>query len=295
MGHLNTVYHVGYPYSFRQEGNPPTIQFSLAEDGLKADIDVDYRSSKAPQALWNGHLTSSNSDVRSGINYDLHNGRWQGFVAWWRGIFGDLGDDDQGQNDLISLGPPIVPTDLPPDRPRGAPIENVSDATQEFLTDWLIRKNFDEALAFLSDQSLACMNLDDDAHQETIPTAEARLQLREIMAGVADEMGDTDNLTEAIEVVEPWDNRDQLITHPFRREFSVFGMETADAEEHLCSVPETTAPTTALSPVPQARYGIYFGSLFRFKFGDREGGVLGLLWKLIEGQWQIVTYKVFTP
>jgi hypothetical protein len=295
MGHLNTVYHVGYPYSFRQEGKPPTIQFSLSEDGSKADIDVDYRSSKAPAALWNGHLTSSNSDVRSGENYDLHNGRWRGFVAWWRGLFGDLKDDEQGQRDLLSMGPPVVPTDLPPNRPLGASIEYVEEATQEFLTDWLVRKNFPEALDFLSDQSLACMNLDDDAQEETITATQARLLLREIMEGVADQMGDTDNLTEAIEQVEAEKNKDRMIAHPFSREFSVFGMETADAETYLCSSPETTAPTSALAPVPQARYGIYFASLFRFKFGDREGGVLGLLWRRVEGQWQIVTYKIFTP
>jgi hypothetical protein len=72
-------------------------------------------------------------------------------------------------------------------------------------------------------------------------------------------------------------------------------MDSADAEQQMCSVPDTSGSTGALAPEPQARYGIYFGSLFRFKFGQREGGVLGLLWRRIEGQWQIVTYKVFTP
>ena len=46
--HDNTVYHVGYPHSYRQVGREPNIQFSLSEDGLRADIDVDYRSSKSP-------------------------------------------------------------------------------------------------------------------------------------------------------------------------------------------------------------------------------------------------------
>jgi hypothetical protein len=55
--HENTVYHPGYPHSYRQSGREPNIQFSLAEDGLAADIDVDYRSSRSPQALFNGHLT----------------------------------------------------------------------------------------------------------------------------------------------------------------------------------------------------------------------------------------------
>ena len=43
-----------------------------------------------PAAMFNGHLTSANSDVRAGNNHERHNGRWGGFVAWWQGVFGSL-------------------------------------------------------------------------------------------------------------------------------------------------------------------------------------------------------------
>ena len=49
--HENSVYHAGYPHSHRQASGMPSIQFSIAEDGLSADIDVDCRGSKAPQSL----------------------------------------------------------------------------------------------------------------------------------------------------------------------------------------------------------------------------------------------------
>jgi hypothetical protein len=64
----NTAFHAGYPHSYRLGSGAPSIQFSVAEDGLSADIDVDYRTSKAPQSWFNGHMTSSNSDVRAGDN-----------------------------------------------------------------------------------------------------------------------------------------------------------------------------------------------------------------------------------
>jgi hypothetical protein len=41
-----------------------------------------------PAALFNGHLTSSNSDVRAGNNYDRHLNRWTEFQNWWRSFFG---------------------------------------------------------------------------------------------------------------------------------------------------------------------------------------------------------------
>ena len=138
FGHENTVYHVGYPRSYRQEGNVPNMQFSVSEDGKRADIDVDYRSSKSPHALFNGHLTSSNSDVRAGDNYDKHNGRWTGLVNWWQDIFGDIGIRHAAGSDLLARTVAELPTPLPPDRPLGAAPEELYEAAQEFLTDWLV-------------------------------------------------------------------------------------------------------------------------------------------------------------
>ena len=91
----NTVYHHGYPVNYRQDGSAPTIQISMSKDARHADIDVDYRSSKFPQALINGHLTAANSDVRAGNNTQRHLQRWQGLTDWWRNLFGlDVSEPD---------------------------------------------------------------------------------------------------------------------------------------------------------------------------------------------------------
>src|SRR5689334_11370018 len=76
----NTVYHHGYPLNYRQDGGTPSIQISVAKDSRHADIDVDYRSAKFPEALFNGHLTAANSDVRARGNTQKHLQRWQGLT-----------------------------------------------------------------------------------------------------------------------------------------------------------------------------------------------------------------------
>ncbi|HYI96816.1 MAG TPA: hypothetical protein VEX68_24960 [Bryobacteraceae bacterium] len=68
----NTVYHKGFPTSFRSADGTPSIQFSVTRDSTRADIDVDYRSSRFPVALMNGHLTASNCDIRAGDNDAKH-------------------------------------------------------------------------------------------------------------------------------------------------------------------------------------------------------------------------------
>jgi hypothetical protein len=280
-GPENTVYHVGYPHDFRQIGSVPNMQFSVSEDGLKADIDVDYRSSRLPRALFNGHLSAANSDVRAGNNVDSHNGRWAGFVAWWRAIFGDLPQGQEGPQDTLAEAVSAeVPTPLPPDRSAGISIERLEDAVQEFLTDWLVRREIDEALAFLSDRSSACINVDDDAEYEGLDARRARAALRETMRYVVDEIEKPLNLTEAIEAVRPMKADRQPVAHAFDGEFTIIELSPDEASPYLCEQQQRPTPD-----------GTYFGALFRFQQSD--GGALGLLWTREGGVWKLISFQVF--
>ncbi|HXV65110.1 MAG TPA: hypothetical protein VEK15_30735 [Vicinamibacteria bacterium] len=285
LGHLNTVYHVGYPYSYRQSGGLPSIQFSMSEEGDKADIDVDYRSSKFPQAMFNGHLTSSNSDVRAGDNPERHAARWSGFVAWWQDVFGRLpfGEKEEAGPDLLSREPPEIPTPLPPNRPYGEEPSELHDAAQEFLTDWLVRRDIDESAQFISPRILACVNTDDDNDLEMHREREAAAVLRDGMRQINVELGVVRNLTEAIDVVLPWRESIRVQAQPFERDFATLELTNGDASPYLCG--ETVATGD-----PQM-YGTYFATLFRLKV--RGGGALGLLWMKENGHWRIVAYEVF--
>ena len=82
----NTVYHKGYPICYRSKPSVPSIQVSSTRDKTRADVDVDYKSSGFPKGLVNGHLSSSNSDVRAGRNDEIHNSQWSGLNNWWRNL-----------------------------------------------------------------------------------------------------------------------------------------------------------------------------------------------------------------
>ncbi len=285
LGHLNTVYHVGYPYSFRQQGGLPNMQFSISEDGTKADIDVDYRSSKLPNAMFNGHLTSSNSDIRAGDNHEKHQGRWGGFVAWWRGVFGELEHHEESGSDvsLLSRGRLEVPTPLPPNRPPGANPDALEDAAQEFLTDWLVRGNVDEALGFVSMNALACLDTDDVAGDETLTPQRARALLVEAMKAAASKLDDRNNLTEAVEVVLPWRESIRVMEHPYDKDFALMELTNRDASVYLCGNPPVGGANDS--------YGTYFGAMFEYKLSG--SAVIGLLWAREDNAWRIVAWEVF--
>jgi len=257
------------------------MQFSVSEDGLKADIDVDYRASRVPQALFNGHLTAANSDVRAGNNVDRHSGRWAGMVAWWRVSFGDLPGGQAGPRDTLAQAAEAeVPTPLPPDRPAGATIGRPEDAVQEFLTDWLVRRDIEEALTVLSARASACINIDDDAEYEALDAGRAEAALRETLRYVLNRIEKPHNLTEAIDAVLPPEVDRPLLSHSFEGEFSIRELSPDEVAEYGCGQPQR-----------QAADGTYYGAVFRFK--GVGGGALGLLWTKEAGAWKLVSFQVF--
>jgi len=143
----NTVFHRGYPVNYRQSGGEPSIQISISRDGRQADIDVDYRSPKFPVALFNGHLTAANSDVRAGNNTQRHDRRWIGLTDWWRDLFGLPGKEEATA--------PIREGEIPPHPRKGR--GKLDEAVQDFLSSWLTEQKPELAAAYLSTRSFACL------------------------------------------------------------------------------------------------------------------------------------------
>ena len=137
----NSVYHIGYPINFRQQGGAPSIQFSITRTGLRADIDVDYRKSSGPTALINGHLTAGNSDVRAGGNYFRHINRWEGFGDWWQSLFGFT--TLIPKSDLAALSSQYHKPEVRDSQP-------VQAAALDFFKDWLVDGKPQIALAYMS-------------------------------------------------------------------------------------------------------------------------------------------------
>jgi len=293
QGSENSVYHAGYPISYRLSGKYPSIQFSVSEDGKKADIDVDYRSSKMPSALFNGHLTSANSDIRAGENAERHTLKWAGLIEWWRQFFQPEVEENEEEpkTSLLSYSNDEEPIDLPPDRAERAEPPELHDAAQEFLTDWLVRQEREEAEHFFANRMLACVDTDDDVRDEVLRDETAKEELRGIMEAANDELGDRDNLTEAINAVQTWDTSDRPVKQPFDGDFTLVELANEDVDEFLCR-PLSGTKTSSARPSGQ-QYGTYFATLYRFKVPGQAGAVFGLLWTRENGNWRIISYEAY--
>jgi hypothetical protein len=286
--HDNTVYHPGDPYSYRLGAGVPSSQFSLSEDGLSADIDVDYRASKMPKSLFNGHLTASNSDVRSGDNAQLHERRWSGFANWWSEVFGAVRFGDQSDEGAGPLGgaPTRSPTPVPPNRAANASIPDIADAVQEFLTDWLIRRNYQEAASFFAPDVLRCVADSMDINPTSSPERlrQASLQLLE---RAANQWGRPTSLTLAMNPVIPWSPAVDIVKQAFEQDFTIVEAPTELGALYECGA--TPPKTFVASSTPQ--YGTYYGAVLQVVREGRPGGTIVFVWRRVNGEWRLVAYR----
>jgi hypothetical protein len=273
----NSVYHKGYPTSYRGQGGVPSVQISVAQDGRRADIDVDYRGSSFPIALFNGHLTASNSDVRAGGNYDKHLNRWSGIQNWWRGFFGVR--QERMPDEIPSASPLAIPK-----APRIGK-KNVEVMVNDFLHAWLIEGDVMAAMGYISERSYACLAQDSDDPSD-FDRGLAPFQVMTNLKSAQASLGKHDSLN-GLTVGTRFSKAGlRVVQQPHHAQFVVYSVPddiaaAFDCESRLMLGDPRSAGRT---------YGNYFGATF-YVAGERDVPV-ALLWGRENGYWKIVSWRV---
>jgi hypothetical protein len=274
----NTIYHKGYPISYRQPGIP-SIQISISRDHRHADIDVDYRSSKFPVGLFNGHLSSANSDIRSGDNYARHSDRWQGLLNWWSDFFG-IGAALQER--LAELQEDLSPG------PRPAARGKLEEAVNDFFGAWMVERDVRSASTYFSRESFECLDADARQMGEEAPPGLTLAKTRYDMVQYLGRVSVTGSLSEWIAPVAPWDQRLKPAKRKTVVPYALFEMPESMAESDLACV----SPAPA-SKRKKDRYGKYYASVNRFRTPDRSWSPAVLMvWAKEKGRWKIVRTRV---
>ncbi len=280
--HDNTVFHKSYPLNYRQGKGAPSIQISMTRDGRHADIDVDYRSSFFAVALFDGHLTSANSDVRAGNNVDRHNGRWTGLTNWWRNLFG-FPRANEGEAEDIQQGDPFGATQLPPFG-KG----HIEDAVHDYLVTWLIAGEPWRALAYASEQAFDC--LPEEEPGLVVDRTAALSRKSRDMEVASEALGQVENLSD---VVAPMDIRDSRLQHVKQRYHDLFNLNEIPegVADYQCDGQETGKETQSRERVGYARTksGRYVASFVLHSKG-RRGFPVQQVWFKDAGIWRIESF-----
>jgi hypothetical protein len=276
----NTSYHKGFPTCYRLKNGPPSIQFSISRDNRIADIDVDYRASGFPKAVFNGHLKAANSDVRAGGNLQLHDQRWEGLNGWWREVFGQLGRGRKPPKEEADQGKSHIPSS-----PAVKADQGIDKSAHDFLKTWLVDKQPNNSVAYFSRRSYPCLETLAKKNRKPEPPGILRLRTAIAMKEFSDSMGTVNSIDEVFEPANTWSPELKEAKNAYATEFRLVNVP-ADMEQD-----EDCVPVPADAPGKQSQ-NKYYGTAFRGKKGDGRGKVMSLFWAEEAGYWKIIALRI---
>ncbi len=287
-GKDNTIFHHGYPVNYRQKGNPPTLQFSMTTEMDRADIDVDYRSSSFPKALFNGHLTAGNSDVRIGGNYPTHTSRWLGLTDWWESDVGSMLTKLVGGNSK-ALEPTFVPVSANGSFPDSAGVEISAD---EFLDLWLVKRSPDSAAKFLSTRLAACLDTSSNGAEQVF-RQRRRVLFLTMMKEANKQLGKIDRIEQGVSALKPLYSSIVPLDHKAKAAYTLAHVPESYYRHFVCD--GSTENWAGLGVAERDRnYGQYYATMFKFETKNGLGGGLKIFWANEGGVWKIITFDVVT-
>jgi hypothetical protein len=272
----NSVYHKGYPVNYRELGGVPSIQFSVAQDGRRTDIDVDYRSSSFPVSMFNGHLSASNSDVRAGNNYDRHTNRWVGFRNWWQSFFG--APTEGVAKDMTPTAPGALPK-----TPRAGK-KDLDVMAHDFLNAWLVEGNVVAAMGYVSERSYACLAQDSD-DPSNFDRGMAPFQIMVNLKAAHEALGPRTSLEGVVVGTRFAKPGLRVVKQPYHAQFVVYSVADDVAAAFDCESRLTLGDPTKVPRVS----GNYFAT--SFNVSGRTDQPVALLWRKENGYWKIVSWQ----
>lgn len=277
----NTVFHKGYPICFRSKPAVPSIQVSIARDGKSADIDVDYRSSKFPTSLVNGHLTASNSDVRAGNNDERHNNQWAGLPNWWRNLLGlPIADEDK---EIKVSG---VTLKKPSKDQRNSKPE---DAVRDFLSSWIVEQKPEDAMAYFDTEAYYCMELEQGT---PVDHGMAPFAMLKGLQSLNKTFGTVTDLSQMSTGVRLTGERAKIISQPYEAQFVLYDVREDLAEQSKCINKTTGYEQASAKALQSDSFGKYVGAVFQLTPQGKKGQTVATLWVKKDGFWKLISYDV---
>jgi hypothetical protein len=277
--HDNTVYHKGFPTSYRLKNGPPSIQFSVSRDNKMADVDVDYRSSSFPKGLVNGHLSSSNSDVRAGNNLEKHDQRWTGLNGWWREVFGLLGRAGKPAKEGATTSLGQIPLN-----PATKADQGIDKSAHDFLKSWVVDKKPNLSAAYFSRRSYPCLVAIQQKNRKQMGPGMVRLGAVIGMNNFNTTTGIVANVGDVFEPADQWLPELKVDKNAYASEFRLVSVPPDEGADMEC---------VALSDEESGKAKEkYYATAFREKYAGSGNRIISMLWAQEGGYWKIIAVRI---
>lgn len=192
--------------------------------------------------------------------------------------------------------------DTAPAAPEGAPTVyavapvQLVGASTKFLETWLVKRDVDEALGYLSAQCTDCVRANMGADQPPPRSGEdARAQLKKSMQNLIETTGTVKRLDQAIVAPQPNHADVKLVKHKNSRAFALASIPDYMASAVDCKSRTVGEPVRFNAPAGQKSWGKYYAMTLRLAKAGEDSGVLFAVWAQEGAAWKIVAFTVLTP
>jgi hypothetical protein len=199
--------------------------------------------------------------------------------------------DEYRAPNTAAAPPPPAPTTY-----ADAPPEIVAAATK-FLDAWLVKRDLDTALGYLSSKCGECAKLNADPDEQGSGTAEdSQAALKRALQRVTVTTGIAKKLDKVIVAAQPNHEDIKLVKHASSNAFALVSIPDYMATALDCASRKPGQPI-AYNPAAAANkiYGNYYAMGLRLVKAGEDSGVLWAVWSQEGGAWKISSYTVLTP
>jgi len=170
------------------------------------------------------------------------------------------------------------------------------ETSTKFLEAWFVRRDFDEAAAYLSPRCADCVKLNQPVDEGDARTSEdPKSQLKKALRRVTETAGTATKLGDAIVAPQPSHADIQLVRHQNGNAFTIASIPDYMAKALECSSQRAGEPVSFHYPAGQKVYGKFYATGFRLAKTGEDSGVLWSVWAQEDGDWRLVAYTVLNP
>jgi hypothetical protein len=256
-------------------------------------LDASLISSKAAESKAFGKYYGAVFRVggRNGVQGTTLATLWAREAKRWQLISYDVDPEwDEYRAPNTAKAPPAPAPTTYTQAPAG-----LVEASDKFLEAWLVRRDFDQALKYLSSRCADCVKLNVAAEERQPQTAEdAQVQLQSALRRVTETTGTVTRLDEAI--ASPQVNHEdiKLVQHRNSNAYAIASIPDYMARALDCSSRTAGEPVSFNASAGEKSYGKYYAMGLRLVKAGEDSGVLVCVWAQEGGAWKIIAYTVLT-
>ena len=164
-------------------------------------------------------------------------------------------------------------------------------AASDFLKLWLVKKDVDGALQYLTPECLECARL--YRSDDSSPSSTAGESLKDAMTRTTETIGPVNRLDEAIVAAQPNHPDMKLVKHRDDKAFVIASIPEYMGDAAKCDRRDVDGDPI-FSPAPATGYGKYYASGFSVNEGKNSPAVLWIVWTKVDGSWKALSYLLLT-